>query len=852
MYLDQITSATPGTALIARSSLAASQWEAALAEPLLERSERAWASPLLSTLPQWLADRWERGRLSGSSAHERCVLSTAQSMRLWQRVIEESPEGAELISPAHVAGWAALARQTLLDLGLAGGGSLEAGDSDDIAAFERWNRRFDAALDAAGWIDPASLLFRLNRLPVGNDATDILLLDPEPVDPPELRRLRDRWRSAGLGISSLVPEADHAIPRLLLAADAEDELRQAALWCERILGQNSHARVAVVVPALDALSADVERVFADRLGPGLVSNPVGSPLADSGIIGAALSMLLLLSPRADFGTLSRWLRSPFFGSSDDDRQRQAAALECRLRSDGGSQQGFLYAYRSQGLRAELQRRLPDAAAGLDAVLDRLPRRATLSRWVEIWQAGLKTLGWRGITSGLAEPLADAWDRTLAGVAELTPVTPALDLPAALDELDQVVARQAIRLPPGLRGVHLLRRVSEIGPGFAGAWVTGMTEQGWPEPPRPNPLVPWSLQLANGMPAARPGAALAMGVLELERLGRRVPDLVLSCPVRVLDQPQVPHPRFHGWSASAAEPSRTASRPTFASSRIGARAQETFRDHAPALQGRHVPGGARTLDLQATCPLKAFVEARLGARALEPAQRGIDGRLRGVLLHRALELLHRPGMSTAADTAVENAAAAAAAELLPSGDAWWQAQAWAEQRRVRRLMTAWLELESQRTSFETIAVERRTEIEIDGWTLGARIDRIDCVAGGAELLLDYKTGSNPPRGWRDERLADCQLPLYAQRTGPEVGAIVVATLNDDGVSYRALGPQATGFPGKHADLDARDWHAQQERWRVQLLDLIREFAAGDTRIPGTGSGLERTLWAALARSARLAR
>jgi probable DNA repair protein len=773
-------------------------------------------------------------------------------MRLWQRVIEESPEGTGLISPAHVAGWAALARQTLLDLGLPGGVPARVPDSDDSAAFGRWSRQFDAALDAAGWIDPASLLFRLNRLPIGKDATGVLLLDPEPDASPERQRLRDYWQSAGLAFAGLVPETGNTAPRLQLTADTEDELQQAALWCERIIGQHPRARVAVVVPGLDVRSAEVERVFSDRLGQDLVTNTIGTRPGDTGIIGAALSVLLLVSTRADFGSLSRWLRSPFFESRDVDRQRQAAALECRLRSDIRSQHGFLYAYRSLGLRAEIQGRLPDAAARLDAVLDRLPRRATLSHWVEIWQAALTTLGWRGMTDGLAEPLADVWDRTLAGVAALTPLTPALDLPAALDELDRVITGQTVRQPPGLRGVHLLQRVAAIGPGFAGAWVTGMTEQGWPELPRPNPLVPWSLQLAHGMPAARPGAALATAMLELERLRRRVHELVLSCPVRVLDQPQVPHPRFGVWSATATGPTPTASRPTFVASRIGARARETASDPVPALRGRHIPGGARTLELQASCPLRAFGEARLGARALEPAQRGIDGRLRGVLLHRTLELLHRPGMRPAADAALDDAVAAAAAELLRPGDACWQAQTGAERRRVRRLITDWLELETQRTAFETIAVERRTEIDIDGWTLGGRIDRIDRVAGGAELLLDYKTGSNPRHGWHDDRLADCQLPLYAQLAGPEVGAIVVAVLNDEGVRYRALGPLASGFPGKHEVLDARDWQARQARWREQLRQLITEFAAGDTRISGTGSDLERTLWAALARTARLAR
>ena len=97
-----------------------------------------------------------------------------------------------------------------------------------------------------------------------------------------------------------------------------------------------------------------------------------------------------------------------------------------------------------------------------------------------------------------------------------------------------------------------------------------------------------------------------------------------------------------------------------------------------------------------------------------------------------------------------------------------------------------------------------------------------------------------------------------RPGPPVAAIVVAVLNADGASYRALGPRADALPVKSSGagsgsatvLDARDWQQQLERWRAQLLALIGEFAAGDTRIPGRGEDLDGTLWAALARTARM--
>jgi hypothetical protein len=76
------------------------------------------------------------------------------------------------------------------------------------------------------------------------------------------------------------------------------------------------------------------------------------------------------------------------------------------------------------------------------------------------------------------------------------------------------------------------------------------------------------------------------------------------------------------------------------------------------------------------------------------------------------------------------------------------------------------------------------------------------------------------------------------------------LSEQGTGYRALGTRADTLPGRNTVLDGQEWQRQIERWRSQLLALIEEFAAGDTRIPGRGEDLEGTLWSALARTARL--
>src|SRR5262249_22727679 len=56
------------------------------------------------------------------------------------------------------------------------------------------------------------------------------------------------------------------------------------------------------------------------------------------------------------------------------------------------------------------------------------------------------------------------------------------------------------------------------------------------------------------------------------------------------------------------------------------------------RGRPVAGGVGPLTLQGECGFHAYAEYRLAARELESPQPGLDRRERGLLLHKALELV----------------------------------------------------------------------------------------------------------------------------------------------------------------------------------------------------------------------
>ena len=832
MFLDQISQTDTGFCLLARDDLARRQWELQLAELAAKRSLSVWPSERLLTWSQWAADRWRRSLDSAASDAERSLLSPRQSHRLWQRVIEESDEGATLIDCARSATWARGARQRLLEHceELPNAGS--AGGHEAYAAFIRWNRRFDALLDEHGWIDPESLLYRLNRLNVRSIAEDIAVLDGTHAPQAGLR-LVARMQSSGCRSLAITPDDQQAKTQALLLASPVHELERAAEWLAARLHANPTQRVALVLPDLDARHDEVYAVLADRVGADRVWMTHAPKLADIGILGAALDAIRLLTPGSSFTELSRWLRSPFFNASHTSRQAAAVKLELRLRRDSRASGDFRTAWQRFGLKALLETHLPEDAAQLAAAFARLPRRATPTAWTAAWQECLRTLGWLGQERTLPPAQQQAWDMAWAQFAELTPITGGIDANDAWRAIGTIFAASSLYEPPRLSGIQVLQSIRDIGPGFNAAWIAGATAENLPEPANQNPLLPWSLQNRLQLPDSTSSARLAAAQLDLRNLERRLPHIVFSAAVRIQDRPQTPSPLVTGWSAIQALSDHAKVEPQGPAARLGKRKWVAIDDSAPGFSGTTIPGGARILDLQARCPVKAFCAARLGAESLEPPLVGIDGRLRGLLVHRALEVLLDP---TAADSPGDRMAIAidlTVSEILRPGDARWTTLVDAERRRLTRLIEQLLALDAARAGFSVAALERRVDIEIDGSRLRCRIDRVDRLANGAIVIIDYKTGVTSTQDWFGPRLKDCQLPLYAQ--AEQAAGIAVVQLAADEVRFRSACLDAVELPGTSKHFSANEWQAQLDEWRAQIAVLIAEFRQGDTRVAAATVG-----------------
>jgi hypothetical protein len=253
---------------------------------------------------------------------------------------------------------------------------------------------------------------------------------------------------------------------------------------------------------------------------------------------------------------------------------------------------------------------------------------------------------------------------------------------------------------------------------------------------------------------------------------------------------------------------------------------------PVAADEIVRGGAYTVQRQTVEPLAAFVYGRLGVRPPDRIESGIAPSLRGNITHNALHTLlaARPTQADIASWGAKDveqrlgaAIDSALAEHLRHADLTQERLLGLERNRLMRLLRDFVDAEIGRAEFSVAEVEKSVDFAAHGVRLKLRIDRIDRLADGSLLVIDYKTGQ--PRNLlnRDGEPLDLQLVVYADALEDEIGGLALINIDSRSISYRDTGGSV------QRDAERPDgWQERLAAWREDVQQALREIAAGDVR------------------------
>lgn len=837
----------------------------------LAQAQSQWQPLQAMTWQQWLDNVIEQALLSGLVPLDktpRGQLNATQERILWEQAIAESLQQETLgvlFDQAGMASAAMEANRLLLEWNIV----LDDGElTEETRQFMSWREYFRQRCKQSGWLEPARYIdWQIAHLQnsAGLIPKLVYLAGFDRISPQQ-QRLFDVLIACGAELRIWSTGlSEPAMAAQISYDDAEAECRAAAAWAKHKLAANPQTRLAIVVPQLAKLRARLAAILDDSLQPQTVHAEfaemarcydfsLGEPLANYPLVSTALALLRLVVQRYRFnqGDVSYLLRDVYWSGAEADVR---ASLEARMRRKLPASLSL-----EQLLRLVHKAQLDGLAlSGLISQLEAMqqqarewPRKQLVSAWVSSFSKLLEVSGWPGERSLSSHEYQTQkkWREILAGFAKLDDLLGNLDAAQALGRLSQICREDNFQpkaeAAPSLLVSGMLEAAATP---LDAIWVMGMNDHQWPPPPSPNALLPAGLQRAAGTPNADNKVQAEFAADIHKRLLHSAPELVFSWAHKDGERELRMSPLLHGLPQPTASFGHAA---TLAEQLAQPAQMQRLDDHRapPVAENENLRGGTGLLRAQAICPAWAFYQYRLGARALDEPLEGLDAMARGSLLHAVLQCFWQGRDSDWLNAMLPDELTAAIEKAVEEGVQLYSQQQEQtlpanfmvlERARLKRLLSAWLLFEQERSPFSVKACELELSQPIAGMHISLKLDRVDELADGALVVIDYKTGGQLDyKSWAEDRIAEPQLPIYAALAmhGEQVAAVCFARVRPHEQAFVGVASNDDVLPGLKGLDSARkvfaedkfpDWAALLAHWQTSILAIAEEIKAGEAAV-----------------------
>ena len=823
-----------------------------LAAALFDAVERAyrdagrdvWPTPRVRDFGGWLREKHVQRQLTDATLPR--VLSDIDERELWRTVIDSSEAGGTLAEPTGAARAARRARRAIHEYGIPLQAIADhASASEESRVFYDWNRQFSERCRQLDCISSDELLAQTPA------SAETIAWIESPVWRPVARQWLQR-HGPMLAAHGRVPRTagrlNAASPAAELAAIADwalENLRSSERFRAWICIPDLNLRRADVVDAMDAALAPQRFTLSESLGEAPYAVAGGTPLAEFAPVRAALETLAASVGPVPFERFSALLRAPELQSAAAEAAA-AALVDLQLRKQGPSEADLATwlalgerMAAAQAIGAPALQRLQGALRALEDLRGNHP----ISRWVTAWIMALELGPWalRHRWSSVEYQAAERFRELLGQLATADAFFGTHSRRSAQSILRRAAHDTAFQAQTGVPPIWVSGQLIDPWLNYDGLWVGGCGDQRWPPPVMPMPLIPVRLQREFGVIAAAPESQMQFALDLQRRWAARAVQCVFSYADSGDGRSAAPSPLLPD---AAAASSAALPRPHWRALLQAQPGLERLTDElAPAFGTGERTRGVATLRAQSRCAFRGFAETRLRCERLERPVPGFNDRERGELIHHALEhvwsVLRDSNnlLSLGADAQARllddgaGRALAKVCRIRDPGPRWRQR----ERERMAGVLRKWLDIERQREPFEVEQLELgRQAARHAGLEFSVRIDRVDRLADGARVLIDYKTGVVAP-DWRGERPDNPQLPIYALLRSQALVAVAYGRVNAGECSFIAETERLAIFKpgGRKSPLEGRPTLAALiDVWSQRIENIAADFAAGRAAVAPT--------------------
>lgn len=843
-----------GGVVIASSDRAARALQADFHRRRRAEGLSAWPSPAIVDWNSFVGNAWQELALDS-----RLVLNPAQEQQVWSEIIQ-SDQHLPTALPASVRRLAAMAMEAHDLLSSYAprylSESARKGWDQDTGAFSQWLAGFETYCRKNQLISRSRVALELIPA-LQRDSTERRPLRLAGFDRmlPVQRSLADAW-GAWQQIEATTAATDTAFYSV---RDSKSELETCAWWCNQQLVTKPDARLLVVTQELSQRRGEIERAFLRFNPPGssaLFELSLGLPLSQTPLARSALLLLRWLSGALNENEVDWLFACGLAASPDETEGLQAGMRRLRFRDRQRVQwtlDGLLRELSGNAAPPQWVRRMREAQHSLTG-----SESHHYVEWADTVPRLLEIIGWPAAPSQTSAEFQALrrWQHVLDLAGSLGFTGQRVSWRGFLTELENA-AEEILYAPESTDApIQIVGPAESAGLSADAVWFLGADEDSWPATAPMHPFLPPHVQRETAMPHSSHAHDWEFSVAITHRLIASAAEIHFSFAEQKDDVETRPS-RLVAQIAGAPQTLPVNLEPPPHLPPLSAEYSDASRVPYPLTT---LKGGAWVLSSQSQCAFKAFAGARLAAETWDAAEAGLSQKQRGQILHAVLHSVWSgklPGIRSHSDLIalkdlagfVRKHVKAALPSALPPGIHEQMPSMYLEleETRLVRLITEWLEFERTRVAFIVEETEADSPVRIADLGMNLRLDRVDRLHDGSQLVIDYKTGNVDPKSWDLPRPDDVQLPLYKlfgldpfqpslfdNYGGPASGGLVFAKVRtgDPAFAGRVVDAQQTINTDLSANssLVKRPLTAQQESdWKDAIEHLAKDFLYGRAEV-----------------------
>lgn len=844
----------------------------------LQQKNSLWDSPKILPLAAWLQQQFDR--IGDKGLHKHQMLTSSQEKQLWIEIIKADAFDLYMMQPSAISKQVMQAWQLMQQWNIPAE-TLLTFDSPETKALLKWSSAFTRRCQRHRWLSQTLIIAKIAEAIATQQCPlpeTIMLAGFE--DPNKLhQQLIESFVLQNCKVYRYQHQSINVSATLKACIDFNSEIVSAANWAKQILlhseGQTEKKQICIVVPSLNDNREFVYNCFKNVLHPERQSAPpyaheslfnlsLGLPLSEYPLVFDALSGFALLQPFFSQSDLSRVLNSQYLLNQETVYVR--SQVDCLLR-DTGRQQWTLKAFLQFLHSTSSNTNTANISHWIKSIEDiqifkkDMPSRLTPENWSKNFLSFWKIMGWPGnrTLDSHEYQQSERLLKLLSEFRQIHPLKPLLDLPEAISLLKQMANEVIFQVQSDDAPVQVCGILEAADQQFDHLWFSGLEDQSFPAKTAPNPFIPLSIQKQFNLPHSSAEREQAYATKILQQFKQNAGELIISYPQREQDSDLRPSPLLATLQLAdnKHEISDQADKHDAELNDQIATQLEAYSDITLVALPENMPvkGGTAVLTQQAQCPFKASASFRL--KAIEPAAvtDGASPLDQGNQLHSIMEKLWAEIRNRKQLFALSEQQLNALLERIINDvlavyrfkrpDLYLESFYALEKKRLQKLIHNWLVIEKQREmDFSVIEMEQDKTISTGGLVFKTKADRVDRLASGEHIILDYKTGqSASSASWQEENITEPQLPLYSLNESEQLSAIALAKVNEKRCQFNGVAKDNAILPGikafqandsllekdqENAD-EADHWALLLGHWKIQLDKIATSFRQGQAEI-----------------------